>query len=139
MTSTWSLYSLKISSTTILTFKILHFFSSKLSSPSWKSKHCYNCVSYVLRRIQIINGKHSVAYECLCYINFYRDSFNQDNLKKFVINFFTADEILADKNVFWANVNELGDKQMLRDSNFRMHQDVDLSDFFATFKIFWWK
>jgi hypothetical protein len=65
---------------------------------------------------------------------FHRDSSNQDNLKKVVINFFTADEILTAKDVLWANVNGLGDKRMRRDSNIRMHQDADLSDILAAFK-----
>lgn len=80
------------------------------------------------------NGQRSVADECLCYIDFYRDSNNQDNPKKVISNVFTADEILAVKDVLWVKVNGLGDEKVHQDLNFCMHQYAYLSDILAAFK-----
>ncbi len=75
-----------------------------------------------------------VPNECLAYIDYYRNNSSLDNLKKVVINLFTADEISVAKDVLWASVTGLGDKRNRRDSNARLHQDADLQDLYTAFK-----
>ena len=75
-----------------------------------------------------------VPNECLTYIYHYRNNYNQNNLKKTVLNFFTGDEILLAKDVLWAKVSGLGDKKVCRDSSARLHQGMDLLDILGAFK-----
>lgn len=82
----------------------------------------------------LVTPTNYVVNECLSYVQFYRDSSANDNLKNVVVNFFVGDEIALAKGVLWANCKELGDKPVRRDSSTRTQISADTTDILDAFK-----
>ena len=72
--------------------------------------------------------------EVVSYIQYYRNRSSYALIKKVVFKFFTADEISSAKNTLWLKCEQLGDKPVHKDSNYRKKEDADLRDILNSFK-----
>ena len=76
-----------------------------------------------------------VVNELLSYVQFYRNRFPSDNIKKVLLNFYISDEISQAKDVLWNFCGaHLGDKVGRRATQSRSQQDAEVTDILNAFK-----